>query len=203
MTKTLIDVDTDLLSQAQTILGTVTKKDTVNGALRELVRLAAVREFLKSVESGAIERFGGVVLVDASALRYCADPAVASRLVPLLIFDQLATCAAVEHEVLDLGDDAAAGGPLAALRRVEPRWLTTEDADLRRAGEIQAELTRQGERLLPWHRLVIATVAQRHAVTVLHYTSDYDLIVKATGQAAQWIVPAGTLPQRPAEPGSR
>jgi Arc/MetJ family transcription regulator len=37
MTKTLIDVDDELLEEATTALGTATKKDTVNEALRKVV----------------------------------------------------------------------------------------------------------------------------------------------------------------------
>jgi Arc/MetJ family transcription regulator len=37
MTKTLIDLDDTLLERAATVLGSSTKKDTVNGALREVV----------------------------------------------------------------------------------------------------------------------------------------------------------------------
>ena len=37
MTKTLIDVDEELLTQAAAVLGVTTKKDTVNVALREVV----------------------------------------------------------------------------------------------------------------------------------------------------------------------
>jgi Arc/MetJ family transcription regulator len=38
MGKTLIDIDHDVLAAAQQILGTATKKDTVNTALHEVVR---------------------------------------------------------------------------------------------------------------------------------------------------------------------
>lgn len=52
MTKTLIDVDIDLLTQARQILGTTTKKGTVQGALREIVRRAAAESFLTRARSG-------------------------------------------------------------------------------------------------------------------------------------------------------
>ena len=42
--------------------------------------------------------------------------------------------------------------------------------------------------------LLIAAVAERARVTVLHYDSDYDLITKVTGQPVQWVVPRGTVP---------
>jgi Arc/MetJ family transcription regulator len=52
MPKTLIDIDADLLAQATQILGTRTKKDAVNGALREVVRRAAAVAFLTRARSG-------------------------------------------------------------------------------------------------------------------------------------------------------
>lgn len=39
MTKTLVDIDDELLEAARAALGTSTKKDTVNAALREVVAL--------------------------------------------------------------------------------------------------------------------------------------------------------------------
>jgi Arc/MetJ family transcription regulator len=52
MAKTLVDIDDDLLTQAQQILGTTTKKDTVNGALREVVRRRAAQQFIALARSG-------------------------------------------------------------------------------------------------------------------------------------------------------
>ncbi len=55
MSKTLIDIDDDLLAQSQEILGTTTKKDTVNAALREVVRLKAVRELIEMGRAGVYD----------------------------------------------------------------------------------------------------------------------------------------------------
>jgi Arc/MetJ family transcription regulator len=41
--KTLLDVDEDLLAEASTALGTSTKKDTVNEALRQAVEVSRER----------------------------------------------------------------------------------------------------------------------------------------------------------------
>lgn len=43
MAKTLLDVDEDLLAEASTALGTSTKKDTVNAALRQAVEVSRER----------------------------------------------------------------------------------------------------------------------------------------------------------------
>jgi Arc/MetJ family transcription regulator len=42
--RTNIDLDEDLMTQAAAILGTVTKKSTVEAALKEIIRRQAMRE---------------------------------------------------------------------------------------------------------------------------------------------------------------
>ena len=51
MAKTLIDIDEEYLAAAQRVLGTDTKKDTVNAALREVTALAARRRDLQRLTS--------------------------------------------------------------------------------------------------------------------------------------------------------
>lgn len=68
MTKVLIDVDDDALSEASALLGTKTKKDTVNLALREtaqrLRRAEALARLAELGESGAFDD-----LLDKAAYR--------------------------------------------------------------------------------------------------------------------------------------
>ena len=52
MAKTLIEIDDEYLAAAQQALGTTTKKDTVNAALREVTALAARRRDLHRLTSG-------------------------------------------------------------------------------------------------------------------------------------------------------
>jgi Arc/MetJ family transcription regulator len=54
MAKTLIDIDEEYLAAAQQVLGTATKKDTVNAALREVAALAARRRDLQRLTSGGL-----------------------------------------------------------------------------------------------------------------------------------------------------
>jgi Arc/MetJ family transcription regulator len=54
MTKTLIDVDDGELAAAQQVLGTTTKKDTINAALREVTATAARRRDLQRLASGGL-----------------------------------------------------------------------------------------------------------------------------------------------------
>jgi Arc/MetJ family transcription regulator len=51
MAKTLIEIDDKYLAAAQQALGTATKKDTVNAALREVTALAARRRDLQRLTS--------------------------------------------------------------------------------------------------------------------------------------------------------
>jgi Arc/MetJ family transcription regulator len=50
--KTLVDIDDALLTEAASILGTRTKKDTVNAALREVLSLDARRRDLEWLVAG-------------------------------------------------------------------------------------------------------------------------------------------------------
>lgn len=50
--KTLIDIDEERSVAAQGVLHTVTKKDTVNAALAEVVALAARRRDLSRLQAG-------------------------------------------------------------------------------------------------------------------------------------------------------
>lgn len=52
MSKTLVDIDEQLLMEAQRILGATTKKAAVNGALGVVVRRDAVRRVLAHVANG-------------------------------------------------------------------------------------------------------------------------------------------------------
>ena len=59
MTKVLVDVDDDALAEASALMGTKTKKDTINGALRETVqrlrRAQALARLAEMGESGAFD----------------------------------------------------------------------------------------------------------------------------------------------------
>ena len=54
MSKTLIDLDDDLIDRAAEFLGTKTKKDTVNGALAEYVKLNLRIRFGERLASGGL-----------------------------------------------------------------------------------------------------------------------------------------------------
>lgn len=55
MPMTAVDIDSAVLEQARAILGTTTKKDTINAALREIVRRRAAAELVEMLKSDAVE----------------------------------------------------------------------------------------------------------------------------------------------------
>jgi Arc/MetJ family transcription regulator len=64
MTRTLIDTDDELLTRAQAVLGTGTKKDTVNAALAQVVALNARRQFLDDARRGDLADASDEQLMD-------------------------------------------------------------------------------------------------------------------------------------------
>lgn len=54
MSRTIVDVDDELLAQAAKIFGTTTKKATVNAALRAAVDREKRREFAEWLKSGGL-----------------------------------------------------------------------------------------------------------------------------------------------------
>lgn len=133
-------------------------------------------------------------LADTSALARLRHPEVATVLGPLIGAGLVATCGVVEFE---LGWATRSGKEFSELRADRDagyEWLPTHDEDWRRALDVQGALWRSGQvRAVGFPDLLIAAVAERERVTVLHYDSDYDLIASVTGQPMQWVVPRGTV----------
>ena len=134
-------------------------------------------------------------LADTSALARLRRQQVAAVLGPLIEAGLIATCGVIEFELGWATRTTAEFDQLRADRDVGYEWLATHDEDWRRALEVQGALWRTGQvRAVGFPDLLIAAVAERERVTVLHYDADYDLIAHVTGQPVQWIVPRGTVP---------
>lgn len=72
--------------------------------------------------------------------------------------------------------------------------LDSDERDFLRARQVQGELADSARhRGVSLPDLLIAAVAERHQVTVLHYDTDFDVIAGITGQPTQWVVPRGSL----------
>ena len=69
-----------------------------------------------------------------------------------------------------------------------------EDVE-RRAVDAQRQLARVGHHRLPPVDLLVAAIADRHGLGVLHYDHDYDLISEKTDLTfdSVWLAARGTL----------
>jgi hypothetical protein len=77
------------------------------------------------------------------------------------------------------------------------------ESDVRRARDVQAVLADGGQFSVPWAGLLVAAVAERHKVTLLHGSRCLDLVARTTGQAVEWVPPpsAETFPSHPTQGG--
>ena len=136
------------------------------------------------------------VLADTSALILARRVDAAREVLqPAIARDEVAVCDVVELEYLmgarNVADYARLEAAFDGFRR-----LTIEPADWDRARVVHRQLAASGpghQRSVRIPDLLIAAVAERSALTVLHYDEDYDRIAAITGQPAQWIVPRGSV----------
>jgi predicted nucleic acid-binding protein len=75
-----------------------------------------------------------------------------------------------------------------------PHYRFDEAAE-RRALEAQAQLARIGHHRLPPVDLLIAALADRHGLGILHYDHDYDVVAEKTDLRfdSVWLADRGTL----------
>jgi predicted nucleic acid-binding protein len=134
-------------------------------------------------------------LADTSALARLHHPAVTAVLVPLIESGLVATCGVIEFELGWATRSSAEFDQLRTDRDAGYEWLATHDEDWRHALDVQASLWRSGRmRAVGLPDLLVAAVAERERVIVLHYDGDYDLIAQVTSQPMQWVVPRGAVP---------
>jgi predicted nucleic acid-binding protein len=134
------------------------------------------------------------LLADKSALtRRETRPEVREALEPLLLAGDVATCGIVDLELLYSATSRATYRALAEALRGMPR-VPMDEADLRRAQEVQAMLAERSQhRAVPLPDLLVAACAERAGLAVLHYDADYERIAALTGQPVRWIVPRGSV----------
>lgn len=134
-------------------------------------------------------------IADISALARLSHPAITEALGPLIEAGLVATCGIVEFELGWAARTSAELDRLRADRDLGYEWLPTLDEDWRRALDVQAELWRRGQvRAVGFPDLLIAAVAERERITIVHYDSDFEHISAVTGQRVRWVVPRGTVP---------
>jgi predicted nucleic acid-binding protein len=134
-------------------------------------------------------------LAGTSALARLRHPAVAAVLGPLIEAGLVATCGVIECELGWATRSSAEFDELRADRDAGYGWLAIRDEYWRRALDVQAALWRGGRvRAVGFPDLLIAAVAEREHVILMHYDSDYERIASITSQPMQWVVPRGSVP---------
>ncbi len=134
-------------------------------------------------------------LADTSALARLRHPPVTAALAPLIEAGLVATCGVIEFELGWATRTGAEFDQLHADRDHGYEWLAIRDEDWGRALDVQGALWRAGKvRAVGFPDLLIAAVAERERVTILHYDADYELIAGVTRQPVQWVVPRGMIP---------
>ncbi|CAN5485108.1 type II toxin-antitoxin system toxin ribonuclease C21 [soil metagenome] len=133
-------------------------------------------------------------MADTSVWAHSAKPEVAWFL-PAVENGQIAVCDMVAMEILytarDAEDYVQTEGDLGACP-----WYDIEPADWAEARRVRRELTKRGplhHRQVKHQDLLIAAVAARNSLTVVHYDSDYDIIASVTMQPTRWAAPRGSL----------
>jgi len=63
----------------------------------------------------------------------------------------------------------------------------------RRALQAQAQLARAGHHRMPPVDVLLAALADRHRLGVLHYDADFDVVATVTHQPTEWAAPQGSL----------
>lgn len=71
--------------------------------------------------------------------------------------------------------------------------VEVRDSDLADALDVQRRLAARGQRGRKLPDLMIAAIAHRLKLIVLHYDADFDLIAAETGQVCEWVVPRGAI----------
>jgi predicted nucleic acid-binding protein len=133
-------------------------------------------------------------LADKSALVHLAKRVVATKMNPLIMNGDVATCGIVELEVLYSARSAKDFAEVRTERTLAFPRIPIEEADFVRAEEVMGELAKTGRhRAVSLPDLLVAAVAERAGVVVLHYDKDFDIVASVTGQPVEWVAPKGSL----------
>lgn len=134
-------------------------------------------------------------IADKSALTRIRRPEVAAVLEPRILAGEVATCGVIELEILYSARSHADFVQTRATRSQAFESIPMVQADIDRAMDVMEQLAKRGQhRAVSLPDLLIAAVAERSRLIVIHYDADYDLVAVVTGQPMQWVVPRGSVP---------
>ena len=138
------------------------------------------------------------LLLDNSAWARLGDPALGTdrvtELADALEAGRIATCLPFLLEAGYSARSARDHDELLAELLALPRFSIDGHVE-RRALDAQRQLARAGHHRLPPVDLLVAALADRHELGVLHYDRDYDLLAAKTDLdfASVWLAPVGTI----------
>jgi predicted nucleic acid-binding protein len=138
------------------------------------------------------------LLLDNSAWARIADAALSddrvTELADALEAGRIATCLPFLLEAGYSARSAQDHDQLFAELLALPHYSIDETVE-RHALDARRQLARVGHHRLPPVDLLVAALAHRHDLGVLHYDRDYDLIADKTDLdfASVWLAPAGTI----------
>ena len=138
------------------------------------------------------------LLLDNSAWARLNDPALsdarAEEIADALEAGRIATCLPFLLEAGYSARSARDYDELLDELLALPRFDIDEEVE-QRAIDAQHQLARIGHHRLPPVDLMVAAIAHRHGLGVLHYDRDYDVIAEKTELdfASVWLATAGTI----------
>ena len=136
----------------------------------------------------------GVELADTSVWAHASKPAL-GWFGAALEDGRIAVCDMVAMEVLFSARDAT-DFDLTEQALLACPYLAVEAADWTEARRVFRELAHRGplhHRQVKIPDLLIAAVAARHGMTLVHYDADFDVIASVTGQPVRWAAARGSL----------
>ena len=132
-------------------------------------------------------------LLDKSALARLHVSAVRARLEPMLLDGRIATTGVAMLEALFSAQSAEDYRRQRLMLDAMPRVGVTEKV-IDRALDIQRRMVELGtHRAASVPDLILAATAKTNGLVVLHDDGDFDLIANASGNPAEWVVPAGSI----------
>jgi len=136
------------------------------------------------LDNSAWARFGspGLTLQRLDEIAAAVEASRVATCLPFLLEAGYSARSATDHEAIVDGFQGL------------PHFSVDDDVE-QRAVDAQRQLARVGHHRLPPVDLLVAALADRHGLGVLHYDDNYDLIAAKTSLNFQsvWLAPAGAL----------
>jgi predicted nucleic acid-binding protein len=133
-------------------------------------------------------------LIDTSAAARMTHPEVATQLAPLIEAGLVATTAQLDAEALYSARNAVDYEQLWSDRRLAYEYLPTDDEHWQTALEAQRQLASTGRhRAVGMADLLIATLADAHDVTLIHYDADFEIAAEVLPFRHRWVLERGTI----------